>query len=692
MRDFAKTSYDENTIRAYADKDFIVAYRGSDLRYNSVTEGGVLDAYATGTASSRENEPKGTYYYTLNKMLHRFQHNNRMIGVVEKINDDDSMQIAILGSETLDYRQAKFTGLHYHLMGFHDLDTNDHYNFNPMMTYKDSYNGANLNETVGTIGRLVDDCLSINDIFDYMPQWKNTSGNLPGQGTGFFAYHVKQDGVANFDPEMVLRSDKTHTTHMGYSEANVSFGLSTDDDFRIGHEIYEGMAGDLYDILLNEGIIMANTFKTITPQATFGLSAPFIPYVGTYAQQWKPYNLILTESYVEAQEYLTSGRLPSDAWIYPWNPDVFPTHNPVNPGGEEDDGDDENTPDDNTFNGTPNPPSAPSLTPIMAASNNYYWLQAGQLLAFVDWFWNDVGQIQGIDDILKKVQGLYNDLGSCIVNIRYMPVKPAWIGGLGTSSNIVVGMIEKQGQVPTLAKGKAPILDFGHFEITEKYKSFVDLAPYSTISLYLPLYGFVDLDIDIFNGHSVYVKGVYDMLSGTLQYFIYRDNQFLINSFTAKCAVDIPITLQSKSDRDSAIFSNITSTVGGLIGAGATLATGNPIGIVAGAAALNSGHASAPVRMYGSIGETGAFYAPPECAILIRRPTISKPDNWAHIFGQMCGQKYKLDDLTKKGLTVCRNARIDSFSRTKNSENHVVKPLKDEIEEIYNLLEEGVIL
>ena len=246
-------------------------------------------------------------------------------------------------------------------------------------------------------------------------------------------------------------------------------------------------------------------------------------------------------------------------------------------------------------------------------------------------------------------------------------------------------MIEQRGSsVATISPTTvAPIQEIGHIKIEDKYQSFVDMAPYSQLSLYLPFHGFVDLDINIFSGHSIYVKGIYDHLTGTLQYFLYCDNTWLVNSFTVKMAVDIPMSLQTKNDRDSAIFSNVMNSVSGMMGAGLTLGTGNPIGLVAGANAFNSGVNSAPMNVRGTVGESGAFYAPPQCAIILRRPTISKPDQntWEKNVGQMCGKGHQLSRLS--GLTICYQPRI-------NFANSI--PLQSEIEEIYQILTEGVIL
>jgi len=403
-----------------------------------------------------------------------------------------------------------------------------------------------------------------------------------------------------------------------------------------------------------------------------------------------PFNLILTENLDFAKAYVNNGILPQDAFLFPLDWDNLPNY--MMPDDDGDDGEDDNTPDDNTRDVTPNPPVIPSFTPSMLTNNNYYWLTAPQLAGFISWYWNDVGNIQDIDDLLAKIEGLYNNLSQAILNIRFMPVEVSWIGGTGAQSNIKIAQIEKDGLVDTLSKtGKPTVETIGHIHIPNKYNSFVDLSPYSQLSVYLPYHGFLDLDMNIFSGHDLYVKAIYDYMSGTIQYLLYYDNQFLVNTIICKMAMDIPISLQTKNDRDSAVFQNVSNVVGGLMGAGLSLGTGNPMGLLVGANALNSGVASAPLNVKGNVGEQGAFYAPPQCSIILRRPTISKPsaDIWKSKVGQICGKSYTLANLT--GYTTVYNPQI-TFSGNKNADGVTMKPLQSEIEEIYSALEKGVIL
>lgn len=618
----------------------------------------------------------------------------RKVGLVLDETEDNGLHIALLSNDVMNYndvRMFSFGGDVHGLMEYDQQGVTDiSYVAKADEFYADEINRIRLYDYVK--GKLTGETLvSFDEMIDYSPyieQLKDIDG---------WSYkNMMQNGSYLNNPSNVHLTHDTNTTlHFG-----IPIDTSGDADAYVkgdyvANPLYPSM-GNLYSYL--DSIYQA--IGTLCPRE-FDSYSEFAMYeinggekVNTANGVAIPYNLILTKNAQYAQNYLDNGTLPPDAFLYPMDWDNLPNYNDDDDG---EDGEDDNTPDDTTRDITPNPPVIPSFAPSQLTNNNYYWLTALELKNFIGWYWNDVGSVQDIDDLLAKIEGLYNNLSQAIINVRFMPVEYDWIcnlpeGATIPTDNIKIAQIEKSGAVNIISKqGKAIVRDIGHIHIPNKYNSFVDLAPYSQLSLYLPYHGFLDLDITFLSGHDLYIKAIYDYISGTIQYLIYYDNQFLINTIVAKMAMDIPISLQTKNDRDSAIFSNVSNAVSGLLGAGLAIGSGNPIGLVVGANAFNSGMSSAPLNVKGNVGEQGAFYAPPQCAIILRRPTISKPsqDIWKSKVGQICGKSYTLANL--KGFTTVYNPQIN-FKGNKNSDDVVMKPLESEIQEIYSLLEKGVIL
>lgn len=528
-----------------------------------------------------------------------------------------------------------------------------------------------------------EDAVNLEPVFDYYLQ------------TQVFGSNIWYQGAVNPNAAMTITTNKNNTVVAGeiYQLQGEQYfpAFMCDNPLQI-------LSGNLYSFLTNMSMKVAPILsKDIEAGTDFNDLVYMFAATPVRNSNWctYPFNLILTRNENDALNYINNGVLPSDAWLYPLDWESIPGYQ--EPDDDDTPGTDDNTPDDDIRDVTPNPPITPAFTPQQLSNNNYYWITAPQLEDFLNWYWNDIGDISDIDDLLAKIEGLYNNLSQAILNIRFMPVEYDWICELpeGVSvpvGNIKIAQIEKAGNVDMLSKqGKPKVRDIGHITIPNKYNSFVDLSPYSQLSLYLPFHGFLDIDMNIFSGHSIYVKAIYDFMSGTIQYLLYYDNEFLVNSIMCKIAIDIPISLQTKNDRDSAVFSNVSNVVGGLMGAGLSLGTGNPMGLLVGASAFNSGVASAPLNVKGNIGEQGALYAPPQCAIILRRPTISKPtqDIWQSKVGQICGKSYTLGNLS--GYTTVYNPQI-TFNGNKNADGVVMKPLQSEIEEIYQALEKGVIL
>ena len=351
------------------------------------------------------------------------------------------------------------------------------------------------------------------------------------------------------------------------------------------------------------------------------------------------YNLITTHDYAAALKFLEDGTVPDDA--------------KVNEKKDSTDTDEENESGENgakqsTFD--ENEPSAPAVNSVKLSNLHNYWVTESQMQLFYDSVWNT-----NLTDFVKGAfTGIYSNLISNVISLKYMPTSPTNLGGTGDTSPVILGFkTYDEFTVQTIGNAVAPIVYIGSYQFKREYNSFADYAPYTDIRLYLPFVGVVPLDTNLFMGAGggtppkLNVKAQYDLQSGLITYFIMR-NKTMISSVSGRMAVEVPISLQSGMDTFTTISSNFIGKATSFAG---NAMAGNPIGMVADIA---QGSATAPPQtVFSSVGGDGAFYAHPKCMIMIRHPQYNRPKNYSHVVGFPAYVTKKVSDLN--GFNTIKN-------------------------------------
>ena len=353
------------------------------------------------------------------------------------------------------------------------------------------------------------------------------------------------------------------------------------------------------------------------------------------------YDLIMTEKLEYAQKYIKDGTIPPDAMV---NPSDAKKDTDSNEDGE--DGAKKSEFDENE-------PSAPAVNSVKLSNLHNYWVTESQMLSFYEAVWNT-----DLTDFVKGAfTGIYANLISNVVSLKYMPTSSVNLGGTGESSPVILGFkTYDELTVQTIGNATAPIVDIGSYQFSRAYNSFADYAPYTDIRLYLPFVGVVPLDTNLFMGTggdtppTLNVKAQYDLQSGLITYFIMRNNT-MISSVSGRMAVEVPISLQSGLDTFTTISSNFIGKATSFAG---NAMSGNPIGMVADIA---QGSATAPPQtVFSSVGGDGAFYAHPKCMIMIRHPQYNRPKNYSHVVGFPAYVTKKVNDLN--GFNIIKNPLI----------------------------------
>ena len=373
------------------------------------------------------------------------------------------------------------------------------------------------------------------------------------------------------------------------------------------------------------------------------------------------FNAIITEDEDAGQKYVEDGTIPPDAKITGDDGKKVDL--------KDDESDNEN--EDGKKNDDKDETGLPDVSELKTSGNFAYKMNLSELRNFTTFFWSgfDIGDV-----LLNTVSGLYDGISNNVLSVSYFPV-----GNPNTTEREI-----KVGRLTTDITGHSinqnlQTIDMGSVGVSEKFKSFVDYAPYTQLGLYLPYCGTVKIDTNVYMGTTLRVKLVIDLFTGNGSYLLFSDGT-LINEFTCQIGYNIPFAVNSGIEMQSQIVGNAVSATTSL----AVGATTGGVGLALGAVnALEGATVDAPpIDIKGSLSPASALASPQQCILYRVSPTYNRPSTYAKRSGMPCFKSYKLGSLS--GFTQIDNPIIKTFNGT--------PPTQGEYEELINLLKKGVIL
>lgn len=477
---------------------------------------------------------------------------------------------------------------------------------------------------------------------------KNVGDVLPDKGSVLSEYSIPQNGeYINYNWSAGLTDSVSD-----------SFTFAFDDDtkcalFKSETPYTQGVETRGYT-LVNISDMPSEMLKAANDIVSTANAAPIEPgewsawhtfnAAGTNAVDGNPIvflDLIMTNNLAEAQKYVKDGTIPSDARV---NPSHVKKDTDSNEDGE--DGGKESKFDENE-------PSAPTVNSVKLSNLHNYWISESQMQSF----YSEVWETDLTDFVKGAFTGIYSNLISNVISLKFMPTTAENLGGTGDASPVILGFKTYDNlTVQTIGNTTAPIVNIGSYKFSKEYNSFADYAPYTDIKLYLPFVGIVPLDTNLFMGSgggetaTLNIKAQYDLQSGLITYFIMR-NKTMISSVSGHMAVEVPISLQSGLDTFSTISRNFSGKVWDFAMEGAK---GNPIGMIS---EIAQGSATAPPQtIFASTGGDGSFYAHPKCMIMIKHPQYNRPKNYSHVVGFPAYVTKKVSNL--QGFNIVQNPVI----------------------------------
>lgn len=235
-----------------------------------------------------------------------------------------------------------------------------------------------------------------------------------------------------------------------------------------------------------------------------------------------------------------------------------------------------------------------------------------------------------------------------------------------SASEISVGGIST-GVSCNLASAQYISFDAGTITVPQYSNSYLDYAPYTTISIYLPYVGLRKIPTDLVMGKVLGVKYRIDIFTGACCVYITVGGSVILQ-FTGNCAQQIPFT--------SSNWTQAITTMVSMIGSG-VMAVANPATAalsVAGMAnsAVNGLHAD--IETGGANGGNVGFLGVQKPYIIIQRPKQCIPANQNTFTGYPSYITATFGDL--KGYTEVDKIILENINATENELNELESLLK----------------
>ena len=284
-----------------------------------------------------------------------------------------------------------------------------------------------------------------------------------------------------------------------------------------------------------------------------------------------------------------------------------------------------------------------------------------QLVSFSGWLWSS----NFLDNFLK----LFQNPMDAIIGLHILYATPS----TGTASNIIAGYLDS-GVSAKVVNNQFTDIDCGTVTVPEYYGSAIDYEPYVQVHCYLPFVGMVSLKPNDIIGKKVNIKYGVDALTGTCLALITTkkdDAEITCYHFSGNCATQVPISGGSYAQM-------ITGLASMAVGIGASVMTGNPIGIAGAALGMMNSHFD--VAHSGAVSANAGAMDIRKPYLIITRKKAYNAVQYNHYYGFPANKTVTLGSCS--GYTRVKSVHIDSIYNATDNE-------KAEIEA---LLKQGVII
>lgn len=303
-------------------------------------------------------------------------------------------------------------------------------------------------------------------------------------------------------------------------------------------------------------------------------------------------------------------------------------------------------------------PVVPPVTGKASALYSIYNPTLEQVNSLGAWLWSS----NFIDQLLK----LFSSPMDAIIGLHKIYATPA----TGGAQNIKVGYLDS-GVQSKIVTEQYTTVDCGKVNCYEYFGNVLDYNPYTSIRLYLPFIGIIDLSNSDVMRSNINVVYHVDVLSGAClaEVKITRDGGGgTLYQYAGNAATTLPISSGSYMGVVSSVSSVATRALAGF-------ASGGALGAIAsGATGILNAQGTNVVHSGGFSGNAGAMGCK-KPYLIIERPQTETADNTAKLLGYGSNLFTKLK--TCKGLTRVKGVHVDAVPATKEEKKLIEEKLTD---------------
>lgn len=326
-------------------------------------------------------------------------------------------------------------------------------------------------------------------------------------------------------------------------------------------------------------------------------------------------------------------------------------------------------------------------------SSTYYVVDFSKLMAIQKYLMTA--------DFLRDIKLLFNDANQYVVSCRLYPFNITRFTTLGTK-NVVVGngINIKDSDNNNISSYYINTKNWGRKKIAtinfnEYFNSFLDYEPYTKIQIYLPYCDFIDIDVNFYMNKKLEIYFEVDFSTGNCMYLFVVDND-MIESHNGKIGIDIPLSQANGAEIGRNNLLNLLNMSRHTIGIASDYAyksglksTSKNINTYVESTMIQTGIGSVvdfinsnQKKFQKSSQQNGFldFTKPQKIYMIISRPNVVIPSNYAHTIGIPSGKTSYLWQLN--GFTIVDEIHLSDFQHATS----------DEVNEIEQLLKSGVIL